>query len=357
MKKICYLGDAESIHTRKWIEYFSKKDYEIYVISMRNTSYQYNKNVHIYTILPPYKSKLSYFMVVPKVIKLVKTIKPDILHSHYATSYGLYGRLCNYHPFIISVWGSDIYEFPNGSFLKKNLLKFILKGADIVCSTSLDMAEETQKYYKMPIEITPFGVDVHKFNMLKPVLSNDFITIGIVKSLEKVYGIEYLIKAFSRLLKEMKNVKLKLLIVGEGTEKNNLIKLSIELGVIDYVTFAGAVDNKLVPEYINMMDIVCMPSLMESFGVSAVEACACGRPVIATNVGGLKEIIIDDLNGYLVTSRDYDDLADKIKKIISNKNTFLQLSLNARNQAVLKYDWNENAKIMEKIYDKLIVGR
>ena len=187
MTKICFLADAHSIHTRKWVQYFSEFSNEIHIISMRETDYEYESNVHVHVLRSIGANKLSYFLLIKTVKKLIKNIKPDILHSHYATSYGLYGRMCNFHPFVISVWGSDVYEFPKGNKIKGLLLKYILKGADKVCSTSNDMAEETKKYYDKDIVITPFGVDIDKFKCNTPILNSNFITIGVIKGLEKIY--------------------------------------------------------------------------------------------------------------------------------------------------------------------------
>lgn len=354
MIKICLLADANSIHTRKWVDYFSQNGYDVYIVSMRETEYKYGDNVKIYIVKPISQNKLTYFLNVKKVKNIVREIKPDILHSHYATSYGLYGVMCKYHPLLISVWGSDVYEFPKQLVIKKLLLKFILSKADVVCSTSFDMARETKNYYKKNIEITPFGVDIEKFNIFTPILSNDNITIGVIKNLEKIYGIEYLIKAFYDLLKKDKYKHLKLLIVGEGKEKVNLMNLAKKLGIYDSITFIGEIDNIDVPKYINMMDIVCIPSIMESFGVSAVESCACGRPVIASKVGGLKEVINDGYNGYLVEPQNSDDLAEKLELILGDKDRLMEFSKNARTQAIEKYNWKENTLIIEKIYNKLI---
>ncbi|MBV7274195.1 glycosyltransferase [Clostridiaceae bacterium UIB06] len=357
MAKICFLADADSIHTRKWVDFFSSDGNEIYLISMRATAYKYSENVKLIVVEPPFKSKLSYLFIIKHIRKLIGDIKPDILHSHYATSYGLYGRMSGYHPFIISVWGSDIYEFPSSSNLKARLLKFILKGANAVCSTSLDMGNETKKYYSNgEITITPFGVDIEKFDMKNPVLNNEYITIGVIKNLRKIYGIEYLVKAFESLTKEIEK-DIRLMIVGDGPERINLEKLCTELGISSKVSFTGNIDNNRVSEYINKMDIVCIPSLSESFGVAAVEACACGRPVVSTNVGGLKEVVLDNYNGYTVDPQNSDLIKEKLKILINDESKIREFSINARKIAVEKYNWIENAGIMKKLYERIITNR
>jgi len=358
MLKLCYLADADSIHTRKWVDYFSKLGHEIHLISMRSTEYKYNNNVKLYVINPKIKHKLGYFLLINSIRKLVKKIQPDILHSHYASSYGLFGRMCNYHPFVVSVWGSDVYEFPQLNKLNNKLLTYILKGTDSVCSTSNNMAAETRKYYnEKDIIITPFGVDIEKFKNKKPIMSDGVITIGVAKGLEEIYGLNYLIEAFTQLRNKNSDKNLNLMIVGDGSQKETLIKQCTENGILSNVIFTGAVDNNKVPDYINKMDIVCIPSLSESFGVSAVEACACGRPVVSTNVGGLTEIVIDNFSGFTVNPKDSNAICEKLDYLINNVDEAIRISSNSRKVVEEKYNWLKNAETMHKLYEMLVAKR
>lgn len=354
MIKLCILGDGESIHTRKWVNFFSNLGYRICLISMRDTKYTYRENVEFHYIKPLFRNKLSYFLLINRVKSIIKEFNPDLLHSHYATSYGMLGKMTKFRPFIISVWGSDIYEFPNQSNFNKKFLINILKDADAVCSTSKDMAEEVKKYYDKEVLITPFGVDLKAFNCITPILSKKSITIGITKNLEKVYGINYLIEAFAELCKEWEKHDLRLLIVGNGTERENLEKLCKEKNISDKVTFTGNVDNDKIPEYINLMDIVCMPSLSESFGVAAVEAGACGRPVVASKVGGLKEVIIHGYNGYLVEPGSVEDIKNNLKLMLQDEKKLLEMGKKSRRYMEENYDWIKNANVVKNLYEKLI---
>ncbi|MDQ9894055.1 glycosyltransferase, partial [Acinetobacter baumannii] len=80
--------------------------------------------------------KIEYLKVIKEIKKIIYDIKPDILHAHYASSYGLIGSLVNYKPYIISAWGTDTYEFPNNGFIQKYIIKYNLKKADYIFSTS-----------------------------------------------------------------------------------------------------------------------------------------------------------------------------------------------------------------------------
>ena len=125
--KICYLADINSAHTHKFLNYFVKKGYDIHVISLGKGEYNGVK-VHSLDIEDNVmkgkseKGKVGYLKKIKKVKELINEIKPDILHAHYASSYGLLGALANYHPYIISVWGSDVYDFPIKSPIHKKII-------------------------------------------------------------------------------------------------------------------------------------------------------------------------------------------------------------------------------------------
>ena len=119
----------------------------------------------------------------------------DILHAHYASSYGLLGALANFHPFILSIWGADIFSFPKKSFLHRYIFNFNLRVADKILSTSQIMAKEIKKYTNKEIIVTPFGIDINTFkpgNKVDKIKGEFDFIIGTIKGLEEIYGIEYL---------------------------------------------------------------------------------------------------------------------------------------------------------------------
>jgi glycosyltransferase involved in cell wall biosynthesis len=360
--KICYLADSNSIHTQKWVKYFVEKGYEISLISFSPEKIKGVKNYFIKLPFPKAISptgsnllKLQYFLSIPKIKKLVKMIKPDILHSHWATSYGIVGSFINYHPYIVSVWGSDIYDFPYKSLFHKILIKRVLKSADKICSTSIVMSKEIAKFTNKQIVITPFGVDIKKFRPNNVIKKDDYITIGTIKALEEKYGIEYLIKAFATLRNKLPEVKLKLEIYGKGSQKKYLEKLTAEFGLTHQVKFYGYIAHDIVPKKFNYFDIAVFPSIYksESFGVAVIEAQACGVPVIVSNIGGLPEVVKNRETGIIVPPKDVNALADALFDLITNAEKRKRYSLNARKHILKNYRWVENANIMENLYLKL----
>ncbi|MCK4597405.1 glycosyltransferase, partial [bacterium] len=254
-------------------------------------------------------------------------------------------------PFVLSTWGSDVFDFPHKSYWHKKILEYTINRADYLTATSRMLAEETRKHLrkKKIVHTIPFGVDIARFSPKAPKVQQDF-TVGIVKKLERKYGIDYLIKAFAKLFRA--NRKAKLLIVGDGSEESTLKKLCKSLDVDRNVRFIGFVENEQVPDYLSQMDIFVVPSIMssETFGVAAVEAAACKLPVIASNIGGLPEVVIDGETGFLVPSKDPNAIAEKMVLLMQEIELRKRMGEAARRFVEQNYVWEENAKEMERLY-------
>lgn len=363
MRKICYLADASSPHTKKWCYYFLKKGYEVNVISLNKGEIE---GANVYSFDFDVKGnknksaikKIEYLKVIKEIKKIIYDIKPDILHAHYASSYGLIGSLVNYKPYIISAWGTDIYEFPNNGFIQKYIIKYNLKKADYIFSTSIAMANEIKKYTNKEVSITPFGIDLEKYKINKYIREEknkrNYKVIGTIKTLEKRYGIEYLIKAFSIVKNRYNKEDIYLKIAGDGSQLESLRELVKELNLDDSVEFLGRINQNIVSDTFNSFDISIFPSLKESFGVSSLESQACGVPVVVTNVGGHPETVINGKTGLVVEAKNENDLAEAIIYLLNNKGKIEEMGLKGVEFVEKEYELNKTFNEIEKIYDKII---
>jgi glycosyltransferase involved in cell wall biosynthesis len=364
--RVLLLSDPESVHTLKWANSLREKGIEISVIGLsvygEEIVVKY-PNIKIYGLgcdvgRDTGLSDIRYLGKLKLLKRLVEEIQPDIIHAHYATSYGLLGAILGRHPYMISVWGADVYEFPKKSLLHKALVKFNLSKADRVLSTSNCMAIETGKYTNKRIEVTPFGVDVEVFKPArrKLIFDENDIVIGTIKTLEEKYGVEYLIRAFSILVMKYKSLPLKLLIVGRGRLEKKLKNLVVELSLKDRVVFTGQISHEKVPDYFNAMDVSVSVSVFdsESFGVAVIEASACEKPVIVSNVGGLPEVVEDGVTGFVVSRKDPVDTAEAIEKLILDCELRSKMGRAGRKRVKKLYNWNENVDQMAGIYSSLL---
>lgn len=355
--KILILGDVNSIHLQKWVIGLMD-EFEISVFSLdpldenRNQGLSIRESIRVVSNknqTTNRKAKISYLQSLKALRKLHREFNPDAVHAHYASSYGLLGRLLFAKQFFISVWGSDVFEFPKRSMLHRTVFKWIARGTDKLFSTSHEMAKELAKYTNKQIQVIPFGVDVERFQAIEKKESTVQI-IGTIKTLEEIYGIDRLIQASSTLIKEFPNLECH--IYGEGSQKDALKNLAEDLGIEKQIHFKGRVDNSKVPSVLGSFDVFCVLSRQESFGVSAVEAQACEIPVVATNVGGLPEIVKNNFSGFTV-GENPAEAANKIAQLLRDSNLREQFGKNGRSIVLKQYDWNKNIETLKEVYRSL----
>ena len=352
--RVAILAPSKSIHTHKWALYYKNKGIDVKVYTLpAHYSEKNASEVDTEIIGKQLPGKISYFTAIPDLKKKLNRFNPAVLHAHFVSSYGLIGALSQFKPLVISVWGKDIYDFPLKSKLNRKLIEFTLSKADQICSTSHVMAKVTAQYTDKKIEVTPFGVDLNKFY---PSTDNEqdknVFTIGTVKALEDKYGIGDLIKAFHLFHQEKPNSRL--VIAGDGPQKDEYIQLTKELNIESETTFPGRIPNDEVPNLIRTFSIFAVPSTedSESFGVAAVEAMACGVPVVVSNVGGLPEVVIDGKTGIVVPKKNPRLLADAFNKLATSKELRDGMGLNGVSHVKSSYNWTNNADDMIKLYDK-----
>lgn len=365
MKRILFLADVNSAHTHKWVVSLAGKGFSIgiFSLSIPESDWWKRKNISVFsdeikkeTFSSSSISKISYLKVVSKVKKIIKEFKPDILHAHYATSYGLIGARTKFHPYIISCWGSDVMDFPKKSFIHKFLLKKNLSVADKILATSPTLVKHLKEIIDSEIIITPFGIDTEIFKPMKvkSLFGEKDIVIGTIKSLEKIYCIDVLIKAFAEVRHKHVHLSLKLLIVGEGTQKKELKKLAENLKLTYDIVFTDKIDYDEVPKYHNMIDIFVNISERESFGVSVLEAMACGKAVIVSNIDALMNLVKQNGNEVIVETKNIMQTANAIEKLVLDK--FLRQSLGneARKKVQTDYNLGKNISEIVQVYNSVL---
>lgn len=363
--KLLLLSNPNSVHTIKWAKSLAKNNIDIIIFGLGNLvvkDYEGILNIKVKTLNETITrdegafSKLKYLRALPSVKQIIKDFEPDVIHAHYATSYGLLGALSGFHPFVLSVWGSDVFSFPLKSPFHKILLKYNLKKADKILSTSHVMAKETKRYTSKEIEVTPFGIDMRQFRPMEveSLFDKEDIVIGTIKTLEEKYGVEYLIKAFKIVDDRHPKLPLKLLIVGGGSLEDSLKSLTKELKLEGKTIFTGKVPFEDVPKYHNMLSVSVSVSHSESFGVAIIEASSCAKPVVVSNVGGLPEVVEDGVSGFVVPPRDPEKTAEAIEKLILDEDLRQGIGQNGRKRVERLYNWDDNVKQMMRIYGEMI---
>jgi glycosyltransferase involved in cell wall biosynthesis len=364
--KVLILSDPSSSHTSKWVNSLHKAGVKVKLFGLSDYNpAEYEKEIPI-EVLDFSKSaktksdgdlrKLIYLKSIHKVREIIKFFQPDIVHAHYASSYGLIASLTGFRPLLVSVWGNDVYDFPLKSFLHKKSFQFVMKTAKQIFSTSKIMADEISKYTNKQIKVIPFGVDTNIFKPLevKKIFSEETIVMGAVKSLSYKYGNDKVIRAFKIVKEKLPEYKLKLLLVGDGILLKELENLVSELNIRDDVKFIGHVPHSEVPIYHNMIDIHIYPSNWESFGVSNLEAASCQKVQVASNIGGFKEILNDGVDSFLVDPNSIEEISSKLILLITNKELRVKMGIEARKNVLNNFNWYDNVNTMIEEYHSVL---
>jgi len=358
--KVALLAIRQSIHTVRWANALANRGHNVTVISSHTGGDPLRDRVQEHTL--SISRPAGYFLNVFELRSLLRRLQPDLLHAHFASGYGTLARLSGYHPFLLSVWGRDVYEFPYRSWVHRWLLNANLRAADHVCSTSKVMAEQTRSVCEDlgPITVTPFGIDPESFSPRPGSKENgDGITIGTVKALADKYGIDVLIEAVAmvrdRLQDERWDGSLRLLIVGDGSEREALEQLVQDLNLESLTTFTGQVPHREVPKYLSTLDVYVAPSRRdsESFGVAVLEASACEFPVVVSDVGGLPEVVKSGETGLIVPRENVQATAEAILKLVRHPKTRKEMGRAGRVWVRDQYSWSSCVDRMESVYHQL----
>jgi len=311
-------------------------------------------------------SKLKYFFyffwmffAFIFLCQVIKKYKPSVLHGGYVPNVGLLCALTGFRPFLLMPWGSDILIFPDISFLHKFLIGNIIRRADaIVCDA------ETVKVKIMDIvpnwdetTVFPWGIDLKLFQpqgnkfMHDTFSLKDLITIISTRNHESIYGIEILLESFRKLVKINNNVRLVML--GSGSLTSEYLKYIEDNKLKNHIKLVGKVANSDLPKYLSGSDIYVSASFSDGTSVSLLEAMACRLPVIVSDIPANREWISNGDNGFLFERGNSEDLLDKMVELINNPELIKIQSENNHNIASQKANWNNNFKILEKVYKKI----
>jgi N-acetyl-alpha-D-glucosaminyl L-malate synthase BshA len=312
-----------------------------------------NDGFYIHRVLWPNIKNIGIILYWLKIIWILKRIKPDIIHSQQIIM-GIPAFLTKI-PYVVWGQGSDVYL----PWKSKQILTWLsFSHANALIALTEDMKKEMRKIYKRDIYIIPNGINLQKFSNVQREHVRDKLGIQekekiiiFVGSLYPIKGIKYLIQAIHIVKEKEENARL--IIVGDGHDKAELENIVQELKLKPYVTFVGRVPNDKVPEYLAVSDIFVLPSLSEGFPIVNIEAMASGLPIIATNVGGIQEIVINGENGFLVESKNSDQIAQRIMLLLSDDKMRQWISRNNKNKAT-SYSWDIIVGKLEQLYNNTI---
>ncbi|WP_047546457.1 N-acetyl-alpha-D-glucosaminyl L-malate synthase BshA [Psychroserpens sp. Hel_I_66] len=339
---VCYptFGGSGVVATELGLE-LSKRGHEIHFITysqpvrlelLSNNVHYHEVTVPEYPLFlyQPYELALS-----SKLVDMVKLHKIEVLHVHYAIPHAYAAYMAKkmlqeegiYVPIVTTLHGTDITLVGSHPFYKP-AVTFSINKSDAVTSVSKSLKEDTMRLFdiKKDIHVVPNFIDLEKYApkftdcQRAMMAKDDEKIITHISNFREVKQIPDVIKIFDKIQKQ---IPAKLMMVGEGPEREPAERLCKKLGISDKVVFFG--NSNEIDKILCFSDLFLLPSLTESFGLSALEAMASGVPVISSNTGGIPEVNVHGVSGFLSEINDVDDMAKNALHILSDNdrlNTF-----------------------------------
>ena len=328
----------------------AEKGHEVHFISYKRPARltTYIKGVYLHEVgsyeyplfeHPPYDSLLA-----SKIVDVAKHESLDVLHVHYAVPHATVAFLAtqilkeqNIHlPFVTTLHGTDITLVGLDKSLS-SVVEFSINKSDKVTVVSESLRVQTNSFFSLKKDITV----IYNFINLKRFSRNpnpehraalapagEKIVMHI-SNFRKVKRVEDVVRAFSLIRGELPS---KLLMIGDGPERIKLEGMCRDLGICGDIRFLGKQDA--VEDLLSLADVFLLPSEKESFGLAALEALACGVPVVSSDAGGLPEVNIHGSTGYLCSIGDWEDMGRKALDILKDDDKLALFRTNARKKAL-----------------------
>jgi N-acetyl-alpha-D-glucosaminyl L-malate synthase BshA len=364
---VCYptFGGSGVVATELGLE-LSKRGHEIHFITYKqpvrlellsNNVHYHEVNVPEYPLFhyQPYELALS-----SKLVDMVKLYKIEILHVHYAIPHAYAGYMAKkmledqgiYLPIVTTLHGTDITLVGSHPFYKP-AVTFSINKSDAVTAVSQSLKDDTLRLFDInnDISVVPNFIDLDKYNhgftdCQRGMMAHDNEKIIThISNLRPVKRVHDVISVFYNIQKEM---PAKLMLVGVGPEREKAELLCQKLGILDKVIFFGKSNE--IDKILCFSDLFLLPSETESFGLAALEAMASGVPVISSNTGGIPEVNVNGVSGYLSNVGDIEDMTKNALYILSDAARLKQFKINARKEA-LKYNLHNIVPQYEAIYE------
>ncbi len=366
--KICYLSHFLVEHDYRFLSKLVEREYETYLVAYTDKDIPKEivalEGLNIIHRRPIYLQKWQKFLYVTKVFdfrRILREIKPDVLHSGYIWKDGLLAAASGFHPHLSMPWGTDIIEQAEHYVLCRWITKYVMNHADMVtCDAEIvkQMIVRQTVFPEEKIVVFPWGLELDRFNsevdgsMIRRKLGwEENIIIVMNRAFKPIYGISYFIQALPRVIEVFPDVRV--LLIGKGHLEGQLRCMVKEYGVDDYIHFPGWIPLEEMPKYLAASDIYVSSSLSDGASMCLLEAMACGLPVIVTDIPAILEWVNDGENGCVVSQKSAEELTGRIIKLVKNRSEREKMAQNNLMVAQERLDWNKNFDKLEGIYRKL----
>lgn len=336
------VGDGGSIHTRRWAEGLVSRGHTVELLTER----RWDGAPIPVEVLPRFvRGRWNLPLLARRVRDRARRFGPDLVHAHYASSYGLIAALSRVRPLVVSVWGGDVEVFPQNP-LNRRVLLWTLHEAARIAVTSEHLERVTRGIApSAKIEVIPWGVDDVWLENVRETEPDGPFTVVNNKHLEATYGLDYLLDALGGI-----DEPWVLWLLGTGGGAGALRQQAERLGVAGQICWPGEVAPATVREIMDKAHVAAFPSRRESFSVATLEASSRGLPVIGSRTGGIPEVIQDGVTGFLVEPGNVPALRQALLTLARDGELRRRLGQEGRKMVRERFRWNTSLDAIERVY-------
>jgi len=295
--------------------------------------------------------------------EVCRTERSEILHANNLYFYTTFAACRNLKtlrlPLVTTLHIGSISELQGiahyaARFYERSIGRWILGKSNRIVAVSYAVKEyaETMGVNPRKVSVVPNGVDILQFRPPSRVKPDGVLRVGFIGRLIANKGPQYLVEAAPRILRNFPGVRFQ--VAGGGPMLHELQNRIRELGIQTAFRFLGTVPSNV--EFLQSCDVVVRPSLTDGMPLTVLEAMACGKPTVASKVGGTPEILQDGDTGYLVQPRDMDQLVSRISRLLADPKLRAKMGRRARDFAERYYSWAEIARQMTTVYENALLN-
>jgi glycosyltransferase involved in cell wall biosynthesis len=360
--RIAYLSIGGHIHTERWLRYFVARGHEVHLLTVQPSPIE-GVTVHDIRTGIPLKP-LHYLVALTRVKRILAQVRPDLLHTHFLTGYGYWGAFSGFHPFIMTVWGDDVYLTPHQSFLKGRLASHVLKRADLVTGDSEDILEHAvvMGARREACRVVQWGVDLDRFRPDAPsavrgrlgIPADASVVISVRSFTQPYYNIDTIVGVVPAVLSARPNTHF--IFAGNEGDDAAFRAMASALAIDERAHFVGKIPHAELPSYLVASDVFVTVPSVDATAVSLLEAMACGTPVIVSSLASALEWVTEGESGLVVPPRDAPALERAILRLIDSRE--LRAAVGAKSVGIIRAraDHKVHMAGMEALCEEL-VGR
>lgn len=362
--KLAYLSIGRHIHTERWLTWFARRGHHVDLLTVQPGPMP---GVTVHDITTTFGPKpFRYAVSLLRVKRILRGLAPDLLHTHFLTGYGYWGVFSRVRPFMLTVWGDDVYVTPFESGLKQRLARKALTEADYVTGDSEDIVEACVALGTPPdrAEVVQWGVDFEQFHpgvdggpvrQRLGIPADAPVVLSTRSFTQPYYNIDVVVEAVVAARRRFPD--LHTIIAGNEGEDTRFREHAASVGLTDRVHWVGRIPHAALPAYLAASTVFLTVPSVDATAVSLLEAMAAGGAVVATDLPSAVEWIRDGETGLTVPPRDTDALAAAIVRFLEDPGLRRTTGAAAVEVVRAKADHDRNMARVEDIYYDLVAGR